>query len=82
MSGTTEAAIAEPSDGAAAEAPRGEWVEPEPTGDCPVSHPVKAKLRSGIYHVPEGLAYERTNADRCYASPDAAENDGYRASKM
>lgn len=77
-----ETPIAEPSDGAAAEAPRGEWIDPDPDGGCPLSHPVKAKLRSGIYHVPEGLAYERTNADRCYASPEAAENDGYRASKM
>jgi hypothetical protein len=65
-------------------------VEPEPAADgwvdaddgaCPTSHPVKAKLSSGIYHVPGGLNYERTKADRCYATPDAAEVDGLRASK-
>ncbi len=58
------------------------WVTPNEDGTCPLSHPVKGKERSGIYHVPEGLSYERTNADRCYASPEAAEADGYRASKM
>lgn len=78
----TTAPIAEPTDGAAA-APLSEaWIEPDAGGDCPLSHPVKVKLRSGIYHVPDGLSYERTNADRCYASPEGAEADGYRASKM
>lgn len=74
--------IAEPTDGAAADPLSEAWTAPDPEGDCPLSHPVKVKLRSGIYHVPEGLAYERTNADRCYATPEAAEADGYRASKM
>ena len=74
--------IAEPTDGAAAEAQAAGWIEPDPEGDCPISHPVKVKLKSGIYHVPDGLSYERTNADRCYLSPEAAEADGYRASKM
>jgi hypothetical protein len=58
----------------------GEWVDAD-GGACPTSHPIKAKLSSGIYHVPGGLNYERTNADRCYATPDAAESDGLRASK-
>lgn len=74
--------VAEPSDGTAADAPRGDWIEPDPQGDCPLSHPVKAKLRSGIYHVPDGVSYQRTNADRCYADPAAAESDGYRAAKQ
>ncbi len=73
--------IDEPSDGSAAPAPRGAWVDPEPDGSCPLSHPVKVKLRSGIYHVPDGAAYERTNADRCYPDTASAEADGYRASK-
>jgi hypothetical protein len=56
------------------------WVAPE--GDaCPTSHPVKVKQSSGIYHVPGGFNYERTKPDRCYLSPAAAQNDGYRASK-
>ena len=59
----------------------GDWVESLPEGDCPGSHPVKAKHRSGIYHVEGNLAYERTNADRCYLSAEAAEADGFRAAK-
>ena len=50
-------------------------------GDCPTSHPVKGKLTSGIYHVPGGLNYDRTRADRCYLDAAAAESDGLRASK-
>lgn len=73
--------ITEPSDGSAAPAPAGDWLPPEADGSCPISHPIKVKLRSGIYHTPNGASYERTNADRCYGGPDAAEADGYRASK-
>ena len=57
------------------------WVDPE-DGVCPASHPVKAKLASGIYHVPGGANYDRTNPDRCYRSAEAAETDGLRASKV
>ena len=67
-----EDAVASPEDAA--------WVEPT-DGACPVSHPVKAKLGSGIFHVPGGQMYERTAPDRCYADPAAAEADGLRASK-
>jgi hypothetical protein len=56
------------------------WVEPV-DGACPATHPVKAKLSSGIFHVPGAQMYERTNADRCYADAEAAEADGLRASK-
>jgi hypothetical protein len=57
------------------------WVEP--AGDaCPATHPVKAKLASGIFHVPGSANYERTRADRCYPSAVAAEADGLRASKV
>lgn len=53
------------------------WVEP--VGDsCPVSHPVKAKMSSRIYHVEGGLNYERTHPDRCYRDAGAAEADGLR----
>ncbi len=55
------------------------WVVPV-QGDCPEGYPVKA-ARSGVYHLPGGSFYERTNADRCYATAAAAEADGYRASK-
>jgi hypothetical protein len=57
------------------------WVEPAESGACPANHPVKAKLASGIYHVPGGANYARTQADRCYLSAEAAEADGLRASK-
>lgn len=56
------------------------WVEPV-DGGCPPSHPVKAKLSSGIYHVPGGLSYDRTRPDRCYRDAAAAEADGLRAAR-
>jgi hypothetical protein len=56
------------------------WLEPH-EGTCPTSHPVKAKLSSGIFHVPGGVNYGRTQPDRCYATPEAAEADGLRAAK-
>ncbi|MFI5054600.1 MAG: hypothetical protein ACHQDE_09585, partial [Acidimicrobiia bacterium] len=56
------------------------WVEPV-AGVCPASHPVKAKLASGIFHAPGGASYERTLADRCYASATAASADGLRPAK-
>ena len=63
------------------EGPAQPWVEPDDDDSCPVSHPIKAKLSSGIYHSPGGLNYERTKADRCYADGEAAETDGLRPSK-
>jgi micrococcal nuclease len=56
------------------------WVDPEGKV-CPTSHPVKAKLSSGIFHLPGGLNYERTNPERCYVDGAAAEADGLRQSK-
>lgn len=56
------------------------WIEPK-DGSCPASHPVKAKLGSGIFHVPGGASYDRTKADRCYCDANAAEHDGLRAAK-
>ena len=56
------------------------WVEPD--GEtCPATHPVKAKLRSAIFHEPGGQMYDRTTPDRCYRDADAAIADGLRASK-
>jgi hypothetical protein len=56
------------------------WVDAV-DGECPASHPLKAKLASGIYHQPGGANYERTHADRCYVSAAAAESDGLRLAK-
>jgi hypothetical protein len=56
------------------------WVLPK-DGACPEGYPVKAKVASGIYHVPGGLSYARTTPDRCYASAADAEVDGFRPAK-
>jgi hypothetical protein len=74
-------AIREPEAAPATAAPTSEaWVEPD--GDaCPATHPLKAKLASGIYHEPGGQMYDRTVPDRCYRDADAAVADGLRASK-
>jgi len=77
---TAEPARAVPASERAPAAPSGAgdaWVEPV-EGACPVSHPVKAKMSSGIFHVSGGLNYERTKPDRCYRDPAAAEADGLR----
>jgi hypothetical protein len=63
--------------GPTSEAP---WVEPV-DGQCPASHPIKGNAQSKIFHVPGGASYDRTVAERCYASADAAEADGFRAAK-
>ena len=60
--------------------PSGTWAEPI-DGACPPGFPVKAKLTSGIFHVPGGLSYDRTKPDRCYPTAVAAEADGLRAAR-
>jgi hypothetical protein len=56
------------------------WIEPV-GDDCPPTHPVKAKMRSGIYHLPGMAAYARTRPDRCYIDAAAADADGLRPAK-
>ncbi len=56
------------------------WVEPE-GGVCPSSHPVKAKLASGLFHLPGMFAYDRTRPDRCYADEASASEDGLTRAK-
>lgn len=56
------------------------WLRPD-GAMCPSTHPVKAKLKSGIYHQPGGLSYDRTVPDRCYVDTDAAAADGLRPTK-
>ncbi len=53
------------------------WVLPE-GGTCPATHPVKAKVLSGIFHPPGSPNYARTRPDRCYPDAAAAEADGLR----
>jgi len=57
------------------------WVPANEDGSSPPGYPVKVKTSSGIYHVPGGRFHERTRPDRCYATAEAAEADGYRPSK-
>jgi len=56
------------------------WRPPVGEG-CPPGYPIKVNERSGIYHVPDGLSYERTRPTRCYADEAAAEADGFRRAK-
>lgn len=53
------------------------WQEPAGDGSCDPSHPIKVKVRSGLFHLPGMFAYERTRADRCYRSAADAEADGF-----
>jgi hypothetical protein len=57
-----------------------QWVDPI-DGACPPTHLIKAKVASGIYHVPGTANYERTKPDRCYADEDAATADGFTKAK-
>lgn len=50
-------------------------------GECPPTHPIKAKLRSGIYHMPGMMAYDRARPDRCYSTEVDAQADGLRRAK-
>jgi len=68
---------AEPSDEPTGEAA---WVPPI-DGQRPPGYPIKAKVASHIYHVPGGRSYDRTAPDRCYATSESAEQDGYRQAK-
>ena len=61
-------------------APSPPWIDAE-GGSSPATHPVKAKLKSGIYHLPGMLNYDRTVPDRWYRDAEAAEADGLRKAK-
>ena len=56
------------------------WIEPT-NGSCPDSHPIKGNADSMIFHVPGGMSYERTLAERCYCTAEDAEADGFRQAK-
>lgn len=59
-----------------------DWVDGDDGHTQPSGFPIKVNTRSGIYHEPGGPVYERTHADRWYRTTDAAETDGFRASRM
>jgi FtsZ-interacting cell division protein ZipA len=87
------AASRQPSQQAAA--PKVAPAEPSPTrdssssplsnGSCPDSAPIKGNVSSSsgelIYHVPGGQYYDKTTAEECFATEQAAQNAGYRAPK-
>lgn len=61
-------------------------IEPDQTGDCPLSHPIKGNFTtySGeqcIYHMPGQRFYNKTKAEQCYATEADARRDGCRKSK-
>ena len=57
-----------------------DWLPPV-DGECPPGYPIKANDNSHIYHVPGGRFYARPIAERCYATEEAAQRDGYRQAK-
>ena len=57
------------------------WIEPARDGSCPPDWPIKGNDGSKIFHVPGGMSYERTVAERCYQAEADAEADGYRKAK-
>jgi len=48
---------------------------------CPMDHPIKANLRSMIYHIPGGTYYNRTSASNgeCFDTIYNAIDQGFRA---
>lgn len=48
------------------------------TAVCPPDHPIKGNASSMIYHQVGQASYERTVAEYCFASVEAAEAAGYR----
>lgn len=58
------------------------WIDPLPDGSAPDTHPVKANMDSGIFHLPGGAHYDRVSPDRCYRDAESAEADGLRPSKQ
>lgn len=60
--------------------PRPKSIPPASGNSCPPNAPIKGN-QSGIYHVPGGGFYDRTNPEECFANEAEAQAAGYRASK-
>lgn len=54
--------------------------QPDNTGNCPLSSPIKVS-KNGIYHEQGGPNYDRTHAKNCFPTPEAAQAAGFRAPK-
>ncbi|MGH9125202.1 MAG: hypothetical protein ACRDZ8_10820 [Acidimicrobiales bacterium] len=74
----TDTTLGAEAEGAAAVAL---WLPPSEDGSAPATHPIKAKASSHIYHLPGMVNYGRTHPDRCYATEEAAQADGYTKAK-
>ena len=55
--------------------------EPISLNSCPSWAPIKGNADSGIYHVPGGAYYSRTNPEECFRTEAAAVAAGYRKSQ-
>jgi hypothetical protein len=75
---TATATIAEAAPAEAPVTAAAAWVEPEAGGACPLTHPVKASVSRGIFHVPGGASYGRMQPERCYRTAEDAVADGLR----
>jgi large subunit ribosomal protein L17 len=53
----------------------------EGTANCPPDFPIKGNRQSRIYHRPGQGSYASTVAEFCFASEEAAEAAGFRASR-
>lgn len=60
-------------------------VKPLDEWNCPEAHPIKGNINpqkhTMIYHMPGGQYYNRTMPERCYATEEDAQKDGFRRSK-
>lgn len=49
--------------------------------NCPPGYPIKGNADSMIYHLPTGAFYLKTHPETCFATPEQAEQQGYRKSQ-
>jgi hypothetical protein len=56
------------------------WVQPV-DGECPEGFPVKARYATGHFHEPGDRGYDKIIPDCCYPTKEAAEADGFTASR-
>jgi hypothetical protein len=49
--------------------------------ECPTAYPIKGNSKSHIYHLPGGASYTATIPNICFATEEAAQSAGYRATK-
>lgn len=65
-----------------APAPKPTSARPASTWNCPAWAPIKGNAPSGIYHLPGQRYYSRTTPEVCFATERAAQQAGYRKSKV